>query len=356
MTKKTNPISPEASAQATSWMIRLQETPEDMVLQQQFTDWLDQPGNDDAWREIDMLTQLVAQAPSPRRNEWALFLEQTRAEAAPAISMPIPSSLVWEENQESRLSASIPNAKRAPNGPQRFRLAGLAIAASFLALLFGPGFLRDWQSDYSTDTAEIRFVRLADDTLITLAPESAIKVTYTSGARHVHLLAGEAFFEVTPNTERPFHVLANAVEVTVLGTGFTVHRGDEGARVGVEHGRIQVNHANAKNQSAAFLTAGQTLRMSWAGNAELGTLPISQIGAWRQNQLIAQDQPFGQIVDRLRRYFGGVILITDATLKEQPVTGVYNLEDPVRALYAIAQSQNASIRQITPWLLIVSPS
>lgn len=350
MTEKTKPISPKASAEANSWMIRLQEDPEDMALQRQFGEWLDQTGNDDAWDEIKLLSHVVMDIPAQHRQEWEPFLTQLRTDPTPPSPMPASQEHSEREPQNDRQSAPWPIGRR-----QTVRLAGLAIAASFLGFLFGPGLMRDWQSDYTTHTAETRIVRLADDSIITLAPESAINVSYTLGVRHIHLLTGEAFFEVTPNPNRPFRVLADTVEVTVLGTGFTVHRNSTGTKIGVEHGRVQVAHTHAPAGTTALLTAGQTIHMSWSGKSERGKMPLSQIGAWRQNQLIAQDQPLTEVVDRLRRYYGGAILITDAALGSQPVTGVYNLEDPVRALYGIAQSQNASIRQITPWLLILSP-
>lgn len=357
MTEKTKPISPKASAEANSWMIRLQEDPEDIALQRQFGEWLDHPGNDDAWDEVEQLSHIIMDVPAQHRQEWGPFLTQLRTEPTPPSSGSIAQENLApsQENFEDELQGNGPRSYWPKDRQQTVRFAGLAMAASFLGFLFGPGLIRDWQFDYTTQTAETRIVRLADDSVITLAPESAIDVSYTPGERHIHLLEGEAFFEVTPNSDRPFRVLADKVEVTVLGTGFTVHRNSAGAKVGVEHGRVHVEHTNGAGEASALLTAGQTVRMSWSGDLERGKTPVSQISAWRQNQLIAQDQPLTDVVDRLRRYYGGAILITDAALGQQPVTGVYNLEDPVRALYGIAQSQNASIRQITPWLLILSP-
>ena len=351
MTEKTKLISQKASAEANSWMIRLQEDPDDVALQRQFSEWLDLPGNDEAWDEIEQLSHVLMDVPAQHRQEWEPFLTQLRADPTPPSSVHTSHEKLERGRQGNKPRSYLPMGRR-----QTVRFAGLALAASFLGFLFGPGLMRDWQFDYTTHTAETRIVRLADDSVITLAPESAIDVSYTPGERHIHLLEGEAFFEVTPNPNRPFRVLADKIEVRVLGTGFTVHRTSAGAKIGVEHGRVQVEHAKEIGEGTAPLTAGQTIQMSWAGNVERGKTPVSQIGAWRQNQLIAQDQPLTEIVDRLRRYYGGVILVTDTALGQQPVTGVYNLEDPVRALYGIAQSQNASIRQITPWLLILSPS
>ena len=54
------------------------------------------------------------------------------------------------------------------------------------------------------------------------------------------------------------------------------------------------------------------------------------------------------------RYYHGVILISDARLKSSPVTGIYDLNDPVRALRALAASYGGVARRITPYLVVVS--
>jgi hypothetical protein len=47
---------------------------------------------------------------------------------------------------------------------------------------------------------------------------------------------------------------------------------------------------------------------------------------------VAQDEAMGDVIDQLRRNFPGRIVLTDETLAGRPITGVYNLADPVEAL------------------------
>jgi transmembrane sensor len=58
------------------------------------------------------------------------------------------------------------------------------------------------------------------------------------------------------------------------------------------------------------------------------------------------------VVDDLRRYFAGSIVLVDADLAARRVTGVYNLADPVGALRAIVGAHGGSVRQVSPWLLL----
>ena len=64
----------------------------------------------------------------------------------------------------------------------------------------------------------------------------------------------------------------------------------------------------------------------------------------------------GDLVDELRRYRSGMIVITDQALAAQRVTGVFDLADPVRALKTVVEPHAGRVREVTPWLLIVSGS
>lgn len=328
MTGTTDPALQQASREATDWLILLQEAPHDPELARRFETWVRQSAvNAAAWAATATTARAIAGTVPALDARWRPWLETARRRSAP--SRPL----------------------------RRWSLAaGAAVAASLAVAAAGPPLMLELRADHRTGTAEVETVRLADDSIVTLAPESAIAVAYAAGERRVELLAGEAFFEVTPDPARPFRVAAGPVGVVVLGTGFDVRRDDAGAEIGVEHGLVRVDHSTAQPPVAKPLAAGAILTVSWSGAIEAGRLPAGQLAAWRRDQLIAQDQPLGAVVDRMRRHFAGHVLVTDRALSERPVTGVYNLADPVEALRAIARAQNAVVRRVTPWLLLVSPS
>ena len=83
--------------------------------------------------------------------------------------------------------------------------------------------------------------------------------------------------------------------------------------------------------------------------------PPDQVAAWRRGRLIANDRPVSEVVDELRPYFSGLIVLTDGAFGRRRVTGVYDLHDPVAALRALAQAhRGVSVRRISPWLMVVS--
>ena len=254
------------------------------------------------------------------------------------------------------ISAQTRFQKRGNMSWRGIGLGGIAVAASLVAAIIGPDIATRMQADHATATGEMRTITLSDNSTVMLAPESAITVRFDGTTRFVELLDGEAFFDVTPDPQKPFRVGADNLTVTVLGTGFDVSEGASGSMVGVAHGLVKVE--NAADVPAVFekLEPGQQVRVGRDGTVVRSQAPASQIGAWRNNQLIAQDQPLSEVVDQLRRYFNGTIVITDEVLARQTVTGVYRLNDPVSALRGMARAQNATVREITPWILVVSKS
>ena len=308
----------QASQKATDWLIRLRDAPKDADLRHRFQVWLEShPDNAAAWRTTQHTAETIGKIAPAYAESWRPFLEKRHRVAA--------------------------RRKR-----RTFQLA--AAAACLLALACGPKIWWQAQADYHTGTGQTRIVQLADLSTVTLAPHSAIDVVYTAGERRIRLLAGEAFFEVTPDAVRPFRVATKTLNATVLGTGFDIRDNE----IGVVHGVVRVAPSGASGRTQK-LTAGQTVRVERT-RIDCGTKPTSQIAAWRRGQLVAQDQSMADVVDQLRPYYAGMIVITDSALAKRPVTGLYDLKNPALALAAIARAQNATVRRITPWLLVVSAS
>lgn len=119
------------------------------------------------------------------------------------------------------------------------------------------------------DGPEARRVTLKDGSVITLQRNSEIQYAsaFNSKIRAVRL-KGEAFFDITPDPNRPFMVYANEVVTKVLGTSFNIraYDKDEEITVSVKTGRVSVytksRHsagANAPPQNEVILTPNQKI-------------------------------------------------------------------------------------------------
>lgn len=329
MERQPDPARKRASREATEWSILLREEPDDADLRRRFETWrVESPLHAEAWLRTERVSGLADQALPAFAHEW-------KTDPGPA---------------HGRAPAR-PAVRRARRPAWFLPAASLALAAA-VAFIAAPVVLLRLQADHIADTAEIRSVPLEDGSEVTLAPGSAIAVAYRPGERRVQLLKGEAFFVVKPDATRPFRVEARAVEASVLGTRFDVHLGESAVTVAVAEGTVRVTG----EATAEVLEAGQSLSVDRVGRGTRGSEPPEMVSAWRRGQLYLRSRPLGEAIDDLRRYFPGSIVVADFGLADRPTTGVFNLGDPEEALRGMAKAHGATVRRITPWLLIVSRS
>lgn len=320
----------DASVAAAHWLLALEEEPDDADLRRRFDTWLaESPENAAAWAGVSDIYDAIG---APAYVEHRAARESRPGAAASVI----------------RLDGA--RARR-----RRFLLPAAALTlAACLALLALPGFLLQWQADHVTSVAESQSVVLDDGSVVRLAPGSALEVL-RGGSRGVRLLRGEALFEVVPDSARPFRVEAGGVETTVLGTVFDVRLLENGTLVSVREGEVRVDRAAAPHISER-LKAGDWTRVQRAGAVARGAVPPTEVAAWQRGQIVARDRAIEDIVEEVGRSYRGVVLVTDGVLARQRVTGVYNLDDPVAALRAAAGVHGGVVRQVSPWLIVVSPN
>lgn len=102
-----------------------------------------------------------------------------------------------------------------------------------------------------------RSFRLSDNTLVTLFPNSQLRVDTGFGkTRRKVILTGKAFFNVARNVDKPFYVYAGEVVTKVLGTSFTVKafESDENVSVAVRSGKVTVFKQNSKERTSQSLS------------------------------------------------------------------------------------------------------
>ncbi|MFD0387760.1 hypothetical protein ACFQ4K_07885 [Tistrella bauzanensis] len=127
-----------------------------------------------------------------------------------------------------------------------------------------------------------------------------------------------------------------------------MRRDDDETRVAVREGRVRVARSGGNAPAEAVLQAGDWAALGDTGAPRLGHRAAGDIAVWTDGQVIARDRPVAEVVDALRPYLTGLVLVRGDDLARQPLTGVYSLTDPLAALRAIAGAQHAHIRQITP--------
>jgi transmembrane sensor len=311
-----------ARAEAAGWLILLDDDPSDQARQAEFQSWLAGPGNKAAWESMSRTGALLAGA----GQEEARGSFDRKAEPPPHAWRP------WAAIRRPTVVAAL-----------------IAICS---AAALAPTLILQLEADHVTGTAQIRSVRLEDGSSVRLGPDSAIRLDFSPGERRVTLLSGEGLFDVTPDAGRPFRVITRDTTTTVLGTSFDVAMLESSTSVGVAHGRVQVDAA--RGGSSYKLVAGDWVRVGGDGAVEQAAGLPDYLTAGPGARLAVRNRPVAEVIERLRPWFSGRIVIASGSVGEQPVTGVFDAADPVRALEAIVGPQGGRVMQVTPWLLIVS--
>lgn len=297
--------------QASDWLLELQAEPERF---EEFDHWLHaSPENLSAWAQVN--------------RAWSAIEQPSTA-----VHWPRP-------------------AKVAPLSPSRRKWSMLA-AACVCVIALGAAWLNnpDWQADYHTGTGEIRVVQLDDGSQLTLAARSAVDVDYSGNTRHITLLSGEALFDVVHDARRPFQVDARDVVIRVLGTSFDVARTEAGIKVEVREGAVGVS----ANGTPHRLAAGQRLWLEAARGSALQTaIAPDEVATWVSGQQFFENATVQEVVEQLRKYQRGWIVIGDDALGQKRVTGLYDLHDTQRALQALVKPIGGKVEQYSPLLTLL---
>ncbi len=302
--------------EAADWFLLLHEEPDDAALRARFAAWRGADARHaEAWRRISQAGDALAAAPST----------------------------LWDE--------ALPPRRR--HRRPVFRPLAAAAMAACIALLLVPSLGLHLRADHVTGTGVTGTVRLDDGSTVELGPDSAVAVDYGGGSRRVRLLAGQAWFEVAPDAARPFTVEAGSVTATVLGTAFDVKRLAGSTDVSVEHGRVRVSDKGGPASLSRELTAGEWVRIGEDHGLEAGVNRPDMIGQWRRGHLLVQNRTIADVIEEIRPWRAGWIVLADSDFGRRRVTGFYDLRDPDVTLASLVHPGGGRVVRVTPWLTIV---
>ena len=178
---------------------------------------------------------------------------------------------------------------------------------------------------------------LADGTKVWLNSGSQLQFpSRFSGDKREVILKGEAFFEVTKNEKQPFRVNANELKVEVLGTSFNVVSFDDDTQseVVLVTGKVALSSGNGQIvKEYGNIIPGQRAVYK-KENQEVITkeVDVEKYIAWRDGNLIFQDDSMEDVVKRLSRWFNVEIVINDPEIKNYIYKATFRNENLVQVL------------------------
>ncbi|MDR1938967.1 MAG: FecR domain-containing protein [Tannerellaceae bacterium] len=190
----------------------------------------------------------------------------------------------------------------------------------------------------SVEKGERASVTLPDGTKVYLNAKSTLSYSpFFAIKRRVVHLSGEAYFEVTRDTENPFIVRTDAAQVKVHGTTFNIYAYPENPffEASLIKGRIEVI-SNKKPDKSVYLRPNQKVGC----DVQTGELVVSNTDlrietAWKRGDLIFRSQPLKVILPQLELFYGANIHV-EGTYPDKVFTGSFH-EDEINPVLSNLQ-------------------
>ncbi len=185
---------------------------------------------------------------------------------------------------------------------------------------------------------------LTDGSVVTLQRASGLTLAPAFNRRERRMrLEGQASFQVTHDTSRPFVVEVPDLEVRVVGTVFTVDDASDPAKVlvWVTEGKVAVRHSNqsllltAGEEAVYDRTAGTLSRVVGGGD--------NQDPSRLRRSFRFDATPLGDVARQIGQAYGVHLSFKNKILEKCPLTARYNNITLERVLEIIADSFSITV-------------
>src|SRR5215204_704964 len=243
---------------------------------------------------------------------------------------------------------------RKPAAPYRViamftKKAAIAVAASLILALSAWWIVssRTGYNNLVADTA-VKDVILEDGSKVYLRNGASLRFPekFAKDSRQVSL-SGEAFFEVTPNTARPFVITAGESEVHVIGTSFTINERENNVEVIVRTGKVQFNSKLDTNMKVILVPGEKALLANNTIRKDVNT--DNNFNAWQSHQLVFNNTPLGQVATTLSNYYDLNIILKkedSAVLSKATVTATFDAQSLPSVLKELSLITSYQIKKV----------
>jgi len=293
---------------------------------------------------------------------WRARLAEQKLDSDPALEQWLASDplnavayeraeAIWDEMGELSSTPEFMDLRRgaldiaARQGRRNrgaYRLA-LPIAAALATLaILGAGGGTWWMVNrpqtYETTLGERRVVPLSDGSQVWLDSDSKVAIRYTSDARKLELLRGQARFDVAHNVARPFSVKARDETVVATGTSFNIDLTGSDTLVTLIEGHVAILDGAGRRSTpvqtrqqfspphTVDLVAGQELDVMAAAPPIIKTVDLERATAWEDGRLVFENEPLSMAALRISRSSARRVSV-DPAVANLKISGVFNAGD-----------------------------
>jgi len=203
----------------------------------------------------------------------------------------------------------------------------------------------------STTNQLVKIDTLSDGSVITLNKNSVLEYPskFRDKQRLVVLAKGEAFFNVTPDRNKPFLIKSGKMLIRVVGTSFNVKLRNGNVEVIVETGKVQVS----KGESHIYLKPGEKITVSKNSAAlEKEITPDLLYNYYRTKAFVADDTPLWRMVQVLNEAYDTKIVIHNPAIKNLPLNTTFKNESLDEILTVISRTFKITVEKKQDQILL----
>lgn len=222
----------------------------------------------------------------------------------------------------------------------------LAIAAAILVIIGGACLLGKDAFIYktiATNFGEIKQITLPDGSTVALNSNSSLKFSrfdFGSSNREV-MLDGEADFSVihTKSNQKFIVKTNNNLNVTVLGTQFSVYARDKKDKVVLRRGKVELSYLTNNNKDKELvLKPGDVFTKNIIGEDTLQHITNTEKEiAWKTHDFHFEGTTLSEVATMLKDDFGINARFQNSELASRRISGSFHAEKAVELIDAIAQ-------------------
>jgi len=261
---------------------------------------------------------------------------------------------IWDESQQLASRTTVDENRALEKFQQRIHPGlgrrtsfGWARIAAAVVILLGIGFLTYWtlknrvkETTVVAQQAPLNDI-LPDGSVVTVNKGSSI--SYSSkfkGKTRKVALKGEAFFNVTPNKEKPFIISINDVQITVLGTSFNVKNLNGNTEVVVETGIVKVT----KGGKTVELKAHEKLLTEAKDSVMVKEETKDQLYKYyRTKEFVCDDTPLWKLVQVINEAYDSHVVIGNPGLRDMTINTTFYNESLEQVLNVISLTFNIRV-------------
>ena len=224
----------------------------------------------------------------------------------------------------------------------------LAVGSLTYNIINRPVHIPDLTTRVIADKGQILKVELPDGSVIWLNSGSEVIYSnhFASKNREISLI-GEAFFMVSKNTELPFIVECNEIQIEALGTQFNVsaYPTSDFVEIVLEEGSVELRNKELSD-FRYVLELGKMARFNKSEKKfNVSDVNVARYTSWKEGIMHIYDQPLSEVVKRLEMRYNQKLTFEDRvkdfrytfSIKNEQLGDILRLMEKITPVKAIQQ-------------------